>query len=85
MIPLCDTVDQGSKLEVKMLSDAMLSEARGRYVSHERGDPPEDENPTKEQLTGLFAAVFTLLTSLLTSRCGFRIGNGWPRRDASRP
>ena len=62
MVSLNDTVDQGSKLEVKMLDDQTLGAARKRYRDSEKGDPPEDENPTKELLTALFPAVFALIT-----------------------
>ena len=63
MVALNDIVDQGSKLEVKILDTTTLDTARARYRDSEKGDPPEDENPTKEQLTALFAAVFTLITT----------------------
>ena len=62
LIPLSETVDQTSKLQVKLLSKDQLDAAAKRYYDAERGDPPEDEAPTKEQLTALFAAVWTLVT-----------------------
>ena len=45
-----------------MLSKDQLDAAAKRYYDAERGGPPEDKAPTKEQLTALFAAVWTLVT-----------------------
>ena len=59
LVPLSDTIDQSSKLEVKMLDAKTLAKGRRRYLKLERTDPPDDENPTEEHLTALFAAVFT--------------------------
>ena len=45
-----------------MIDAKTLAKGRRRYLKLERTDPPDDENPTEEQLTALFAAVFTLMT-----------------------
>ena len=39
MVALNDTVDQGSKLEVKILDEKTLDTARARYRKSEKGDP----------------------------------------------
>ena len=39
LIPLSDTIDQSSKLEVKMLDAATLAKGRRRYLKLERTDP----------------------------------------------
>ena len=59
LVPLADTVMQLSKLEVPVLSKYDLTTARMRYVSRQLGQPPIQEDVSKEQLTALHAVIFT--------------------------
>ena len=61
-IALSDTVDQTSKAVVKILPNAQLKKMRARFVKHNGVKPTEDEDVTKEQLSALFVAVFTMIS-----------------------
>ena len=61
-IALSDTVDQTSKAVAKILPDAQLKKMRARFTNHNGVKPTEDEDVTKEQLSALFVAVFTMIS-----------------------
>ena len=76
MVALSDTIEQGSKLEARMLTEKYLKSARANYRKAEGYDPPNDEDCTREQLTALFAVVFSLNSKKANLEFGCQIGPG---------